>query len=293
MNPAHLDDEINQFASFSFAPYAPSCNHFAPPLFRTGDILAGNEDMNLSAILNYRSTKPTLLARAILAAKRWVVGASRFPEFEEVMRIESVRVSAYSVSRTCSPETCRMGILNLMAKEALKPLDRERVRGFGATSVAKTLAGGSGFSVLALALLLLTPPAIPDKPDVVSVPFRTAQSMILVDARVNGKSVTLLLDTGAVNTIISAKACGIPQFQLQGLHRKDHEPGLTGDSLRLRANFAFANRVWLSQPVSVMNVDELTRRFGTPVDGVLGQDLLREFRSVRINYKSHVIELEQ
>jgi hypothetical protein len=42
-----------------------------------------------------------------------------------------------------------------------------------------------------------------------------------------------------------------------------------------------------------MNVDELSRRFGTPVDGLLGQDLLREFRSVRINYKSHIIELEQ
>jgi hypothetical protein len=186
-----------------------------------------------------------------------------------------------------------MGILNLMAQEALKPLDRETVRGTGARSVAKTLAGAGGFCVLALVFLLLTPPALPDKSDVIFVPFRTAQSMILVDARVNGKPVTLLLDTGAVDTIISARVYGIPQFQLQGLHRRPHDPGLTGDSLRVRANFAFANRVWVSQLVTVMNVDELTRRFGTQVDGLLGQDHLREFRSVRINYKSHGIALEQ
>jgi aspartyl protease len=163
-----------------------------------------------------------------------------------------------------------------------------------APSASKTFSGGSSSCVLALAFLFLTPPSIPDYSEFVTVPFRTAQSMILVDARVNGKPVTLLLDTGAINTIVSAKAYGIPQFQLRDLrHRNNQDPGLTGDSLRLRANLAFANRVWISQPVSVMNVDELTRRFGTPVDGILGQDLLQEFRSVRINYKAHVIELEQ
>jgi hypothetical protein len=41
MNPAHLDDEINQFASFFFAPYAPSGKQYAPLLFETRDILAG------------------------------------------------------------------------------------------------------------------------------------------------------------------------------------------------------------------------------------------------------------
>jgi hypothetical protein len=41
MNPAHLDDEINQFASFFFAPYAPSGKQLAPVLFGMRDILAG------------------------------------------------------------------------------------------------------------------------------------------------------------------------------------------------------------------------------------------------------------
>lgn len=117
--------------------------------------------------------------------------------------------------------------------------------------------------------------------------------MILVDASVNDNRATLLLDTGANHTIVSAKVYGNAQFQVRNLHRNDQGPGMQGNALRLRANFALANRVWISQPVYVMNVDELTRRFGTPVDGLLGQDVLQEFRSVRINYKAHVLELEQ
>jgi hypothetical protein len=41
-----------------------------------------------------------------------------------------------------------------------------------------------------------------------------------------------------------------------------------------------------------MNLNGLAQRFGAQFDGLLGQDILRQFRSVRINYKSHIIELE-
>jgi len=179
------------------------------------------------------------------------------------------------------------------AKEKLNFLDYGETRSIAAPSARRTFVGGSSFCVLALALLFATPPAIPDKSEVISVPFRTAQSMILVNASINDNRATLLLDTGANHTIVSPRAYGNAQFQVRNLHRNDQGPGMQGDAMRLRANFVLANRVWISHPVYVMNVDELTRRFGTPVDGLLGQDLLQEFRSVRINYKAHVIELEQ
>ena len=46
-----------------------------------------------------------------------------------------------------------------------------------------------------------------------------------------------------------------------------------------------------SQPVSVMNLDDLSKRFQLPFDGLLGQDILSQFQSVRIDFKAHV-ELE-
>jgi Aspartyl protease len=180
-----------------------------------------------------------------------------------------------------------------VAKEKLNFLDYGETRRIALPSVSGTFSRGRKFFILALALLFLTPPALPDKSDVLSVPFRTVQSMILVDARVNDNRATLLVDTGANHTIVSPKAYGNAQFQVRNLHRNDRGLGMQGDAMRLRANFALANRVWISHPVYVLNVDELSRRFGTPVDGLLGQDVLQEFRSVRINYKAHVIELEQ
>lgn len=186
-----------------------------------------------------------------------------------------------------------MNANNTVVGETLSPLGRGEPHGIAARSASRTFSGGRKFSVLALALLFVTPSALPDKSDIISIPFRSAQSMILVDARVNDNHATLLLDTGANHTIVSPKAYGDAQFQVRNLHRNDQGPGMQGDAMRLRVNFALANRVWISHPVYVLNVDELAHRFGTPVDGLLGQDVLQEFRSVRINYKAHVIELEQ
>jgi hypothetical protein len=40
-----------------------------------------------------------------------------------------------------------------------------------------------------------------------------------------------------------------------------------------------------------MNLEELSKSFRVPFDSLLGQDILKQFRSVRIDYKRHVIEL--
>jgi len=115
--------------------------------------------------------------------------------------------------------------------------------------------------------------------------------LILVDAKVNGNPATLLLDTGANNTIINAKIYGNVQAPRVELTSKG--PGIVGNALRLRVDLEIADRFLFSQPVSVMNLGDLPQRVGAKFDGLLGQDILRQFRSVRINYRAHVIELEK
>jgi aspartyl protease len=146
---------------------------------------------------------------------------------------------------------------------------------------------------LVLLFLLIVPAPNRARSGVVRVPFHTSQSMILVQGSVNGRPVTLLLDTGADKTIVSVKTYGDLQFQLRSAQRRANGPGMTGESLRLPVDLTLANRLWVGQRVSVMNLEDLQKVLGITFDGLLGEDILREFRSVRIDYHTHVIELEQ
>jgi hypothetical protein len=145
-------------------------------------------------------------------------------------------------------------------------------------------------AAILIVLALLCPPSWA-RTKTVLVPFRSVHSLILIDAKVNGNSATLLLDTGANNTIIDVKIYGnVPASPIKPVNKG---PGVTGDALRLRADLEIAGRFLFSQPVSVMNLGDLPKQVGAQFDGLLGQDILRQFRSVRINYRAHVIELER
>jgi Aspartyl protease len=101
---------------------------------------------------------------------------------------------------------------------------------------------------------------------------------------------TLLLDTGANNTIINAKMYGNVQApRIEAVSG----PGIVGNVLRLRVDLEIGGRFLFSQPVSVMNLDDLPKRLGVQFDGLLGQDILRQFPYIRINYRSPVVELEK
>jgi Aspartyl protease len=147
--------------------------------------------------------------------------------------------------------------------------------------------------VIALLFLLLTP--LPDAahPVSVKVPFRNVQSLILVDCKVNGNPATFLLDTGANRTIISSKSYGDVLFELQRLPQNHKGPGLVGYSVRREADLSLGGHTWVGQRVSVMYLDDLKRMMGMEFDGLLGQDILRQFRTVRIDYHTHTIDLEE
>jgi hypothetical protein len=150
--------------------------------------------------------------------------------------------------------------------------------------------GTRALAAILMALVLLSPPSCFARPETVVLPFRSVHSLILVEARLNGNRVTLLVDTGANNTILDVKTYG--NILMSPIQPVSRGAGIVGNALRVRVDLEIAHRFLFSQPVSVMNLDGLAQRFGAQFDGLLGQDILRQFRSVRINYKSHIIELE-
>jgi hypothetical protein len=143
-------------------------------------------------------------------------------------------------------------------------------------------------------LLALAPAPGPAKPAAHRVPFRSVGSMILVEGKVNGDPVTFLLDTGSVGTIVSTRTCRIRCFSLHGVQRNAEGHGINGESISVRLDLQLGNRQWTAQRVSIMNLDELSSILGVRhVDGLIGEDILRDFRSIRIDYHARVIELEE
>ena len=147
--------------------------------------------------------------------------------------------------------------------------------------------------ILLLLLLLPLPNSAHSGSGSVRIPFRTVQSLIIVEGKVNGNPATLLVDTGANRTIVSSKIYGNFHFDLRPMPRRPTGPGLVGYSLRRSADVELGDRLWTAQQVSVMDLDELKQSLHMDFDGILGQDMLRQFRSVRIDYSAHVIELQE
>jgi len=114
---------------------------------------------------------------------------------------------------------------------------------------------------------------------------------MLVEVSIDGTPVTLLVDTGVNKTILNARSIG--KVQLPVSQPVNQGAGIIANALRLRVHVEIAHQFMFSQSVSVMNLEELSKRFQIPFDGLLGQDILNQFRSVRIDYKAHVIELER
>ena len=115
--------------------------------------------------------------------------------------------------------------------------------------------------------------------------------MILLDATVNGKPAVLLLDTGANNSIVSPQAAGLTAAQLRSLQATQAGTGAEGDYIEVDPRLA--ERHWLKRRVLVMDLADASKRMGAQVDGFLGQDILRSFSTVRVDYKAGVVEFEK
>ena len=82
---------------------------------------------------------------------------------------------------------------------------------------------------LRVAALLLAVAAFAGAARTYSVPFHTVNGMILLDAVVDGTPASLLLDTGANNTIVSVQAGGLTMVQLRSLQATKAGTGAEGD----------------------------------------------------------------
>ena len=116
------------------------------------------------------------------------------------------------------------------------------------------------------------------------VPFHSVNGLILLDAEVNGKRATLLLDTGAGRTVVSLASAPLLQWR--------SNEALHGKAVQVKVDLRLGENFTTSGTMAAMDLNTVEKQMNARFDGILGQDVLREFSAVRIDYKNCVVELE-
>jgi Aspartyl protease len=121
--------------------------------------------------------------------------------------------------------------------------------------------------------------------------IESSQAAILVRGLADGKPVLLILDTGASRTILASELVHFAPHALAPSHFSPDGPGLNANGRYTEATLELAGRVWRNRSVVGMSMAEVSKAFGRRIDGLLGQDLLREFDRITIDFRSKRILL--
>lgn len=114
---------------------------------------------------------------------------------------------------------------------------------------------------------------------------------ILVSVLVNGKPALLILDTGSNTTILSPEICGVNLAHLPRAERPRKGTGFVGDGRWDQVTLIIGTTIWKDKRVLVVDTKDLSRATQTKIDGILGQDILDNFKYVEINLKEKRLTL--
>lgn len=120
----------------------------------------------------------------------------------------------------------------------------------------------------------------------IEVPFETVRGAVIIRVTMAGRQGDFLLDTGAEILLADRQFLGVPT--------KDARRGPDGVTV---VDMAKVNDFWIGghcfgrRTVGLMDFAALSKSLGRRISGTVGQDVLREFDSVNIDYKRGMVTL--
>lgn len=148
--------------------------------------------------------------------------------------------------------------------------------------------------VSVLALALASParqpprdptPKLPHRRTVLRIERSPHFGVILVNVQVNEKPAVLIVDTGSSITMLSPEVSGLDPARLPRAIPPRQGTGFVGNGRWGQATLTIGTIVWKDKRVLVSDTKDLSRAFERKIDGILGQDILDEFKCVEINLR--------
>ena len=116
---------------------------------------------------------------------------------------------------------------------------------------------------------------------------------ILIQAQVNGHPATLVVDTGSSHTILSSDLLQVRPLALEHAYPAKGS-GYVGTAGWAKATVEVGTITWQDRRVLVMSdFQEISNSMKRRVDGILGEDVLKEFDFVGIDFKRHQLVLQR
>lgn len=147
------------------------------------------------------------------------------------------------------------------------------------------------FLILAWLMVVSWVQGFPERDDAQGgIPFEVNRGFgsILIKAQVNGQPATLVVDTGSSHTILSWELLRVRPLALQQAPAPEKGSGLVGSAGWAKATLEIGAMTWKDRRVLVMDdFQNLSNSMKHRVDGIIGEDVLKEFNSVVIDFQHH------
>ena len=147
--------------------------------------------------------------------------------------------------------------------------------------------------LMSLSATAQDPSALPRNGTIVPLELNSRFGLILLKVEVNGEPATFVLDTGSSRTILSTR------FHA---HRLPSSPkvtsskgsGYVGSAITVKATLKIGEHLCRDHEFLAMNdFPEISQSLGQTIDGILGQDVLRDFKTVEIDFRNRRLALSR
>jgi hypothetical protein len=157
------------------------------------------------------------------------------------------------------------------------------------------------FKMSCAALLLLIafsaaaqdPSAFLRNATIVPLELNSRFGLIVLKVDLDGEPATFVLDTGSSRTILSTR---LVHNRLPSAPKvtSSKGSGYVGSAIAVKATLKIGETVWRDHDFLAMDdLPEISQSLGQKIDGILGQDLLRDFKTVEIDFRNRRLALSR